>query len=465
MLVAKCSILTANFISTWYCFLCRYFTTKKCLSYHRASFIGTKTIKSNSKHDNAIKDSQHYILCTIGYCSSIVIDKFERSTLWIQIWRKSYVHIVGHGTLSKKSWRVFVSLVIQVLRVVMDDAKFFGVYCLDMNCSKIPSRWSNDVLFNSFSIVTNIGKFSKICMHWLHHASHSTTYRTDCLPFLEDLQLLLVSGVSTYFLVCELAYLAQKGASQTLARLAYFCVPSHNLDLVASLYGGTLYDPCSLLWYMVPFTWFHHASSHNPHMWAPRIFLSDMREKMWGTHMSKFNAQTPLLLVSLLFHNRAIFLRSARYAFIYDAPSSIYYASSSMLQFYNQILKKKMRMNSLTLIRLHSVLSVVNTLNCRGVQCDAFWWNINLIWFAGVYIHQEERGGKKGGISPPGYKNCVVFVTVFYLYPGGDIPFCFPSLSCLFCTQVRTSPPFLPSWFLLMNITAVLCTIHISIHT
>ena len=30
---------------------------------------------------------------------------------------------------------------------------------------------------------------------------------------------------------------------------------SHNLHLLASLLGGTLYHP--LLWYMVPFTWFH----------------------------------------------------------------------------------------------------------------------------------------------------------------------------------------------------------------
>ena len=37
------------------------------------------------------------------------------------------------------------------------------------------------------------------------------------------------SVVGAYFLACELAYLAQKGASQTLARLAYFRVPSHDI--------------------------------------------------------------------------------------------------------------------------------------------------------------------------------------------------------------------------------------------
>jgi hypothetical protein len=65
-----------------------------------------KTIKFNSKHDNAIKDSQNNILCTIGYYSAIVIDISLRATLWTRIWRKSYVHIVGHGTLSEKSWLV-----------------------------------------------------------------------------------------------------------------------------------------------------------------------------------------------------------------------------------------------------------------------------------------------------------------------------------------------------------------------
>ena len=38
-----------------------------------------------------------------------------------------------------------------------------------------------------------------------------------------------VSGVGAYLLVCELTTLAQKGASQTLARLAYFRVPSHHI--------------------------------------------------------------------------------------------------------------------------------------------------------------------------------------------------------------------------------------------
>ena len=40
--------------------------------------------------------------------------------------------------------------------------KFCGVYRLDMNCSKIPSRWSDYVCFNSYSIVTNIAEFSEI---------------------------------------------------------------------------------------------------------------------------------------------------------------------------------------------------------------------------------------------------------------------------------------------------------------
>ena len=43
-----------------------------------------KTIKFNSKHDNAIKDSQNDILCTIGYYSAIVIDissKFKSNTM------------------------------------------------------------------------------------------------------------------------------------------------------------------------------------------------------------------------------------------------------------------------------------------------------------------------------------------------------------------------------------------------
>ena len=40
---------------------------------------------------------------------------------------------------------------------------------------------------------------------------------------------MFISGVGAYFLACELAYLAQKGASQTLARLAYFRVPSHDI--------------------------------------------------------------------------------------------------------------------------------------------------------------------------------------------------------------------------------------------
>ena len=104
MLVTKCSILTVFLSVLGTAFYAQVLHYKKVLVIssviHR-----NKTIKSNSKHDNAIKDSQHNI-CTIGYCSSIVIDKFKRSTLWTRIWRKSYVHIVGHGTLSEKSWFV-----------------------------------------------------------------------------------------------------------------------------------------------------------------------------------------------------------------------------------------------------------------------------------------------------------------------------------------------------------------------
>ena len=52
------------FISTWYCFL-----RPRVLHYKKVLVISSvihrnKTFKSNSKHDNAIKDSQHNI-CTI----------------------------------------------------------------------------------------------------------------------------------------------------------------------------------------------------------------------------------------------------------------------------------------------------------------------------------------------------------------------------------------------------------------
>ena len=95
MLVTKCSMLTIFLSVLGTAF---YAGTALQKSAHR-----NKTIKSNSKHDNAIKDSQHNILCTIGYYSSIVIDMLKRSTLWTRIWRKSCVHIVGHGILSEKS--------------------------------------------------------------------------------------------------------------------------------------------------------------------------------------------------------------------------------------------------------------------------------------------------------------------------------------------------------------------------
>ena len=45
------------FISTWYCFLRRYFTTKKCLSYG-ASFIGTK-------QSNLILNITYYVALVI----------------------------------------------------------------------------------------------------------------------------------------------------------------------------------------------------------------------------------------------------------------------------------------------------------------------------------------------------------------------------------------------------------------
>ena len=39
----------------------------------------------------------------------------------------------------------------------------------------------------------------------------------------------IISGVGAYLLACKLATLAQKGASQALARLAFFRVPSHDI--------------------------------------------------------------------------------------------------------------------------------------------------------------------------------------------------------------------------------------------
>ena len=80
MLVTKCSILTVFLSVLGTAFYAQVLHYKKVLVI--SSIIHrNKTIKSNSKHDNAIKDSQHNILCSIGYCSSIVIDKFKRSTL------------------------------------------------------------------------------------------------------------------------------------------------------------------------------------------------------------------------------------------------------------------------------------------------------------------------------------------------------------------------------------------------
>ena len=56
--------------------------------------------------------------------------------------------------------------------------------------------------------------------------------------------LIKCSGVGAYFLACELAYLAQKGASQTLARGSHIfvslCIILHNLHLLTSLLGGIM---------------------------------------------------------------------------------------------------------------------------------------------------------------------------------------------------------------------------------
>ena len=54
-----------------------------------------------------------------------------------------------------------------------------------------------------------------------------TRYVTDSLR--GSLPIHTSSGVSAYLIACELATLAQKGASQALARLAFFRVPSHDI--------------------------------------------------------------------------------------------------------------------------------------------------------------------------------------------------------------------------------------------
>ena len=76
VLVTKCSILTLfSSVLLGTAFYAQVLCYKKVLVILSVIHRNKRTIKSNSKHDNAIKDSQHNIVFTIGYCASIVIDK------------------------------------------------------------------------------------------------------------------------------------------------------------------------------------------------------------------------------------------------------------------------------------------------------------------------------------------------------------------------------------------------------